>query len=118
MRLSLRRHPDSPCRAVASIEVDVERFHPGALVLRYAVAGRISDLLIPPATASRSADELWRHTCFEAFVLAPPDAAYYEFNFSPSTAWAAYGFSSYRSGMRIANEVPRPLIDVQARTAA
>ena len=118
MRLSLRRHPDSPCRAVASIEVDVERFHPGALVLRYAVVGRLSNLLIPPVTASHRADELWRHTCFEGFVLAPPDDAYYEFNLSPSTAWAAYRFSSYRSGMRIANEIPRPLNGVESSAAA
>ena len=117
MRLSLRRHPDSRCEAVASIEVDVERPRPGTLVLRYIATGRISDLVIPPVTAPHRTDGLWRHTCFEAFVRAGTNQAYYEFNVSPSTAWAAYGFSSYRSGMRIA-EVLRPPIDVQAGATA
>ena len=53
-------------------------------------------------------DELWRHTCFEAFVGA--GVAYYEFNFAPSRHWAAYQFSSYRSGMRVASEIDAPQI--------
>ena len=117
MRLSLRRHPDSRSEAVTSINVDVERPRPATLVLRYGVAGRISGLHLPRVTASERADELWRHTCFEAFVRAPPNEAYYEFNFSPSTEWAAYGFTSYRKG-NVANEVTRPAIGVQAGTAA
>ena len=32
-------------------------------------------------------------------------AEYYEFNFAPSTQWAAYRFSDYRSGMRAAAEI-------------
>ena len=40
--------------------------------------------------------------------------AYYEFNFAPSTQWAAYRFSSYRSGMRVAAEISAPLIEVQS----
>ena len=64
-------------------------------------------------TASTRADELWRHTCFEAFVRPSPGDAYYEFNFAPSTQWAAYGFSGYRSGMRVANEIGAPFIEVQ-----
>ncbi len=47
---------------------------------------------MPPVTAPARADELWQHTCFEAFVRASPGAAYYEFNFAPSTQWAAYRF--------------------------
>jgi hypothetical protein len=114
MRLSLRRHPDSRSEAVTAIDVDVERPRPGTLVLRYGVAGRISGLSLPPMTAPVRTDELWRHTCFEAFVRAPPNDAYYEFNLAPSTQWAAYAFSSYRSGMNVANEVARPMIGVQA----
>jgi hypothetical protein len=49
--------------------------------------------------ASRT-DELWKQTCFEAFVGSPAEESYFEFNFSPSTQWAAYGFDSYRAGMR------------------
>ena len=45
-------------------------------------------------------DGLWRHTCFEAFVGAVASTEYWEFNFSPSGAWAAYHFSGYRAGMQ------------------
>jgi hypothetical protein len=55
---------------------------------------------IPAAVAAARTDELWRHTCFEAFVRTSPGPAYYDFNFAPSTQWAAYRFDSYRSGMR------------------
>jgi hypothetical protein len=59
-------------------------------------------------------DELWRHTCFEAFVRTSPGPDYYEFNFAPSTQWAAYRFDSYRSGIRAATEISAPRIAVQS----
>ena len=40
------------------------------------------------------------------------DAGYREFNFSPSTQWAAYDFDSYRAGMRNA-DVLAPRIEVR-----
>ena len=59
-------------------------------------------------------DELWQHTCFEAFVRASSGDEYYEFNFAPSRQWAAYRFSGYRSGMCVAAEVDAPPIEVQS----
>jgi hypothetical protein len=115
MRQTLALHPDSRCTAVTRIDVEVARPRPGHLVLRYVVTGTISALRLPRPTAPMRTDELWRHTCFEAFVQTTPRAAYHEFNFAPSTQWAAYGFSGYRSGMRVANEVSAPLIEVQSR---
>jgi hypothetical protein len=82
--------------------------------LSYVVTGKISDVLMPAVTPAARSDELWRHTCFEAFVRALPSAAYYEFNFAPSTQWAVYRFSSYRSGMRVATEIDVPSIEVQS----
>ena len=114
MRRALIRHPDSASAAVTAIEVEIARPHPGALVLSYVVTGTIRELRLPAITTAARADELWRHTCFEVFVLPSPDPSYYEFNFSPSTQWAAYGFAGYRSGMRIANEIAPPLIDVSS----
>jgi hypothetical protein len=64
--------------------------------------------------AATRADELWRHTCFEAFVGTSSGATYYEFNFAPSTQWAAYRFSSYRSGICVATEINSPRIEVQS----
>ena len=117
MRQALRLHPDSLCSAVTHIEVDVARPHAGSLLLSYVVTGKIADLRTPPVVTAARTDELWQHTCFEAFVGSSADATYYEFNFAPSTQWAAYRFSSYRSGMRVATEMSAPRIDVQSSPA-
>ncbi len=113
MRRTLALHPDSRCDAVTRIDVEATRPRPGHLVLRYMVSGKISGLRLPPLAASARTDELWRHTCFEAFLRPRTGEAYYEFNFAPSTQWAAYAFSSYRNGMRAADEVGAPFIEVQ-----
>jgi hypothetical protein len=113
MRLALKLHPDSRCSAVTRIDVDVARPATGRLLLSYIVGGEISDLRLPPVTTSARADELWRHTCFEAFIRPAPGDAYYEFNFAPSTEWATYGFTGYRDGMRIAQEIAATWIDAQ-----
>jgi hypothetical protein len=117
MRLALRVHPHSLSPAVTHIEVEVMRSRTGCLVLNYFVTGRIGDLRIAPAVAAARTDELWRHTCFEAFVRTSPGATYYEFNFAPSTQWAAYRFSGYRSGMRVATEITAPRVEVQSSRA-
>jgi hypothetical protein len=114
MRQTLRLHPDSLCFAVTQIEVEVTRSQAHSLMLAYVVTGKISDLLVPPAAAAARTDELWRHTCFEAFVRSLPGTAYYEFNFAPSTQWAAYQFSGYRRGMRVATEIKAPWIAVES----
>jgi hypothetical protein len=114
MRRELRRHPDWRSDAVAHIEVDIARPRADLLLLTYAVTGIITDLRLPPVTAPARTDELWRHTCFEAFIRPDPGAAYFELNFAPSTQWAAYRFDGYRSGMRDATEIGSPRIEVQS----
>ena len=114
MRRALNLHPNSRCTAATHVEVDVAFPRSGKLVLQYFVTGKMSDLLIPPVTAHTRADELWRHTCFEAFVRAPPAATYCELNFAPSTQWAAYRFTGYRSGMSIASDIGAPRFKVQS----
>ncbi|MCR6643151.1 MAG: DOMON-like domain-containing protein [Terricaulis sp.] len=106
----LIRHPETPSEAVDRIDVAIARPQPGVLALRYTVAGRIAQIsLAPPAEPLRT-DELWRTTCFEAFVEAAPGAGYYEFNLSPSTKWAAYHFTGYREGMALAELAPPAII--------
>ena len=112
MSQPLLRHPDSRCTAATQIAVDVVRLGAGRLALSYVVTGDIGALRLPPKTAGGRGEELWRETCFEAFVGTVPGAAYYEFNFAPSTQWAAYRFTDYRSGMRVATEIGAPIIDV------
>jgi len=113
MRQALRLHPDSLCFAATHIEVEVARPRAGSLVFRYFVNGKIGDLRIPPVTSATRTEQLWQSTCFEAFIRSSANGAYYEFNFAPSTQWAAYGFSGYRSGMRVATEISAPPIEVQ-----
>jgi hypothetical protein len=108
----LKLHPQSRSSAARRVEVEAVRSRPGALVLRYIVSGDIGELALPAIAAPSRADELWRHTCFEAFIRPEPGEAYYEFNFAPSTQWAAYRFDAYRSGTRIA-EIATPRIEVE-----
>jgi hypothetical protein len=112
MRQILTRHPDSFSSAATGVEVEVARPRAGSLVLRYLVSGTIGDLRLPSITAPARADELWQHTCFEAFVRSSRHTGYYEFNFAPSTQWAAYRFGSYRKEMRVATELSAPRIEV------
>jgi hypothetical protein len=114
MRLALKLHPDGTSSAANNVEVEIARARDGVFALSYVVTGKISGLRLPPVVASTRADELWRHTCFEAFLSVPPDTGYYEFNFSPSTQWAAYRFSGYRSGMQVASEIDAPGIETSS----
>jgi hypothetical protein len=114
MRRELKRHPESLCVAATRIEVDVARPSADSVVLTWIVDGNIGELWLPPPAAPARSDELWQHTCFEAFVGTAAGAAYYEFNFAPSTRWAAYRFSSHRSGMQVATEIGAPRIETQS----
>jgi hypothetical protein len=111
MRLQLRAHPNTPGDAVSSIWVEIARAEPAILSLRYTLTGAVARLAIPSVATPERADELWRHTCFEAFLRPDPGEAYVEFNFAPSTQWAAYRFSGYREGMAPA-QIASPHIEV------
>ena len=114
MLRALKLHPSSLCSSVTRIEVEVARPRAGSLVLSYVVTGNIGDLCMPPEAAPVRTDELWRRTCFEAFVGPAVGREYCEFNFSPSTQWAAYQFDGHRRGMRVANDVASPAIEVHS----
>jgi hypothetical protein len=118
MRQGLRLHPDSRCDAATAIDVAVARPRRSILLLTYVVTGTIGALSLPRVIKSARADALWQHTCFEAFVRPSAGAAYYEFNFSPSTQWAAYRFDGYRSGMRVAAEIAAPKFELHTSAKA
>jgi hypothetical protein len=52
------------------------------------------------------------------FIGAKNDAEYYEFNFSPSGEWAAYGFRDYRDGELIEDDELAPAISVSQEASA
>src|SRR5688572_25684953 len=97
----LKLHPNSSTSGVRGIAAHADRAAE-RLALRFRVTGEVAGLVTPAPSAPVRTDELWRHTCFEAFVQGPASAAYYEFNLAPSTQWAAYRFDGYRSGMEAA----------------
>jgi hypothetical protein len=97
--MQLLPHADSATGPIRQLDATAGYGPDGALQLSWRLAGDLSRLRIPPATAPARADELWRHTCFEAFVADPHSSGYLELNFSPSGQWATYGFRSYRAGM-------------------
>jgi hypothetical protein len=94
--LTLRPHPATPAPVVRSIEVHAQRRADGHLELAWCLRGDMARLLIPEPGTPECTDGLWEHSCFEAFVGVVGDAAYREFNFSPSGQWASYAFSGYR----------------------
>jgi hypothetical protein len=104
MRHSLIPHPDFTSEAVTAVEVEITRPGPRQLVLRYFARGDTAAIRLPPTRPTERGDDLWEHTCFEAFLANAP--GYLEFNFSPSTLWAAYRFDAYRDGMRDAAITP------------
>jgi hypothetical protein len=93
----LRAHPSTPNKAVCGLEVEVRLQDPGVLTFHYLLVGDLTRIRVPPSTgAGERADNLWEHTCFEAFVATEDTTCYHEFNFSPSLDWALYRFSDYR----------------------
>lgn len=92
----LRPHPAYPS-PVAGIAVELARPALDLLVLTYRIGG-LGGVVVPKPQVAARTDGLWKHSCFEAFLGA--GQGYYEFNFSPSSQWAAYRFGSHRAGMR------------------
>ena len=104
--LSLSCHPDTPSNAISRIIASAARSQWGQLILRFQIIGDIRRLSIPaPVTYASRSDGLWQTTCVEAFVKPVAGSPYTEFNFAPSTAWAAYEFEAYRQA------VEPPLLD-------
>jgi hypothetical protein len=99
MQVSLWSHPANPSIAPLDIEAGCERLSATVLRFRYLVRGPVGELVIPPPSSPIRADNLWRTSCFEAFLSPPEGPAYVELNFSPSSRWAAYDFADYRQDM-------------------
>ena len=97
MRRALLPHPTTPSPYVTEVTAEVRR-DGRRLELRYLLAGEMGEVRVPAQAPSARRDELWRRTCFEAFVRGQGEG-YVELNFSPSTEWAAYRFTGYREGM-------------------
>ena len=107
----LIRHATTDCEPIRRIGVEASRAR-DALQLSYRIEGEVSRLPLPEAGPSQRADGLWQHSCFEAFMQADGGDVYFEFNFSPSGAWAAYRFGGRRRG-RESPELMAPRTEVR-----
>ena len=116
-RYPLTPHPTSPRSAAERLVAEVARDGRDGLELKFRLSGDAGALVFPPPAAPLRTDGLWRHTCFEAFVAAADSPEYWEFNFSPSSAWAAYHFTGYRAAMQPVAEAGAPAISVQPGAA-
>ncbi|MFT4913162.1 MAG: hypothetical protein ACI9YM_001754 [Brevundimonas sp.] len=96
--LDLICHPVGSAGPVARLTVSAFRPEPSVLALDYVLTGDLFRVLVPGPTAPGRADNLWRHTCFEAFIRTGDGPGYHEVNLSPSGEWAVYGFDGYRQG--------------------
>jgi hypothetical protein len=106
--IDLQCHPSTRTDAVRAIQVLVRRSAGAELQITFRLDGDIPRIIVSPPGVPRFAKELWRHTCFEAFIAIEGQPAYHEFNFAPSGEWAVYAFRRYRNGGPVADEAMRP----------
>jgi hypothetical protein len=99
----LLAHPGAQPGAAQDLvqELSVKVTHPSHdhLTLNFRLVGDLASLRLPEPRPPLRADGLWRYSCFEAFIGHAGAGDYWEYNFSPSGAWAAYHFTAYREGM-------------------
>lgn len=103
----------STANAARALNVHFQQTSRGSLSLRYVLDADLSSLRIPATRTPRQTDDLWEHTCFEAFIRKTADSpAYYELNVSPSTEWALYSFDDYHQNMKSVSPAQPPRISV------
>lgn len=91
--------PHPHCASLArawKLQAGARRTTGEMLDLRFHVAGDVERIALPPARTPGFADELWLHTCFEAFIGVAGASGYHEINLAPSRQWAVYRFEGYR----------------------
>ncbi len=112
--IGCRTHPANPSVAVDGIDFSVERRSATNLRFRFEARGRIGEIILPARAAPVRTNALWERTCFEVFLRPAEFADYRELNFSPSSQWAAYAFSTHRAGMMQAALPAPPIIEIVA----
>ncbi len=94
--LQLLCHPKTPAVAVTGVSAIIESSPGGALWLRYFIDVPEPEIASTGPFSPDRTDGLWETTCFEAFLAVEGEPNYLEFNFAPSSRWAAYRFDDYR----------------------
>ncbi len=107
--IMLLPHPAFPSSYVRSVGVDLTVTDRCDVLLKFRIEG--GDVVISERQSSERADDLWKSTCFELFLRDPRSELYFEYNFSPSSRWAAYAFDGYRQGMRNLDMAVEPNVE-------
>ena len=117
MQFDLVPHPSTPPSASPlKVWARVDHSALGAVAttnIWFGVGAPAERFVIPKLTEPWRADELWKTTCFEAFLRPEGETSYREWNFAPSGNWAAFDFSSYREGMARADVGSPPYIRME-----
>jgi hypothetical protein len=119
VQFNLVHHPVTPPTDPAfKVWANVE--HAASLVavattnIWFGVGSPASRFTVPAAVSEPSrGDDLWKTTCFEAFLRPLGEEAYFEWNFAPSGQWAAYEFTRYREGMSPAEVASPPYVRME-----
>ena len=125
MQVALVSHQSLSPPQNYKVEVQVDRTGTH-LSLEFKIIGDLTSLLLPSLNSKPNRlDDLWKHTCFEAF-LAPnqhhdkdlyKDPRYWELNVSPSGDWNLYSFSDYRLGQSFETRVHKVTHEILESTS-
>jgi len=96
----LEPHPDTPSKSGFQVYAFAKRWNPLELVLTFSIRDSVPKIAWYEPTQEGRYDELWKHSCFEAFVQPVARDDYVELNFAPEKRWALYDLDGYRSGLR------------------
>lgn len=112
MNLSLIPHPATPpndpeFKIWANVDHAAGLGAMATLNIWFGVSSPVERFVIPESERPGRRHELWKTTCFEAFLRRTGESGYREWNFAPSGDWAAYDFTGYRDGMSEA-EIGQP----------
>jgi hypothetical protein len=118
MQFNLEPHPTTPpagppFRVWATVDHAASLGATATTNIWFGISAPAERFVIPPLAEPWRADELWRTTCFEAFLSPAGEASYREWNFAPRGNWAAYDFSAYREGMEKAEVRSPPYIRME-----
>jgi hypothetical protein len=104
MQLTLLSHPATPpsdpaFKVWASVDHAASFGATATIYIWFGIGAPADRFVLHHSADPGRADELWKSTCFEAFLRRENEQRYHEWNFAPSGQWAAYDFTGYRDGM-------------------
>ncbi len=98
---------ESPWTDLLKFSASAVRVNSNEIECEFIIAGstELIELSAPAQNPSKQRlrkDDLWKHTCFEAFLSEDrkDSSPYFEMNCAPSGDWNVYALDSYRQGLR------------------